>query len=253
MIAVDNTLLTLLLHPSARPPQDPSTVLPVSDLRDRIDLLIETLDKERDQIIIPAPVLSEFLILAGKDGPKYLDEINRKGIFRIEAFDTRAAVELAAVELTIKRTKADKRDGAQGTWAKVKFDRQIVTIAKVNRATKIYSDDEGVEKFAKRCGIPVVKTWEMPLPHVGQPNMFDIIKELEQATSSPVQLPSSLLVESESHNEEAPTILGIKKAPTIEPKRLALRRLPTISESSAASSVSPEEGSRRAGSETGEE
>jgi predicted nucleic acid-binding protein len=252
MIAVDNTLLTLLLHPSARPPQDPSTGLPVSDLRDRIDLLIETLDRDRDQIIIPAPVLSEFLILAGKDGPKYLNEINRKGIFRVEAFDTRAAVELAAIELTIKRTKADKRDGAQGTWAKVKFDRQIVTIAKVNRATKIYSDDEGVEKFAKRCGIPVVKTWEMPLPHIAQPG-FDFLKELEQATSSPVQLPPSQLVESERHNEEASTILGLKKAPTIEPNRLALRGLPAISESSAASSVSPEKGSGATGSEAGEE
>jgi hypothetical protein len=244
MIAVDNTLLTLLLHPLARPPQDPSTGLPVSDLRDRIDLLIGDLDRDRDQIIIPAPVLSEFLILAGKDGPKYLAEINRKGIFRIEAFDTRAAVELAAVELTIKRTKGEKRDGAQGTWAKIKFDRQIVTIAKVNRATKIYSDDEGVEKFAKRCGIPVVKTWEMPLPHVGQ-NKFDFLKELEQATSSPIELPAGQPVEKGNGNEEE-AINGTEE--TTEP---TFKRLSTISKSSEAASLSPEKGSR-AGSETGE-
>lgn len=246
MIAVDNTLLTLMLHPSAKPPQDPSTGLPVSDLRDRIDLLIETLDKNRDQIIIPTPVISEFLILAEKDGPKYLAEINRKGIFRIEAFDTRAAVELAAVELTIKRSKADKRDGAQGTWAKVKFDRQIVTIAKVNRATKIYSDDEGVEKFAKRCGIPVVKTWEMPLPHVAQPSMLDFLEEQEHATSSPVELPAGQLVEKGNGNEEEKTN-GTEEA--IEPD---FKRVPTISESSEAASLSPEKGSR-AGSETREE
>jgi hypothetical protein len=35
----------------------------------------------------------------------------------------------------------DKRVGSDATWAKVKFDRQIVAIAQVRRATAIYSDD----------------------------------------------------------------------------------------------------------------
>lgn len=163
MIAFDNTFLTLALHPAGKPPADPTTGLPITRLDERIELLIDTLNEDRETIIIPAPVLTKFLILAGNEGPKYLALINRNGNFRIEAFDTRAAVELAAIELSIRRSKADKRDGAQGTWAKIKFDRQIVTIVKINGARKIYSDDEGVEKFAGRCGIPVVKTWELPL------------------------------------------------------------------------------------------
>src|ERR1700682_2775588 len=37
MIAVDNTLLSLLLHPKARPPPDPATGKPVTRVEDRIE------------------------------------------------------------------------------------------------------------------------------------------------------------------------------------------------------------------------
>ncbi|MFL6334272.1 MAG: hypothetical protein ACJ754_13240 [Pyrinomonadaceae bacterium] len=184
MIAVDNTFLTLMLHPEARPPLDPSTGQPVSRLDERIELLINELEEDGETLIIPTPVLSEFLILAGNDGPKYLTEIDKRSIFKIEPFDIKAAVELAAIELGIRGSqgkKANKRADAEGTWAKIKFDRQIVTIAKVNGASKIYSDDTGVEKFAARCGIKVVKTWELPLPEVeAQQDLF--MHELGSAT-----------------------------------------------------------------------
>jgi hypothetical protein len=185
MVAFDNTLLALVLHPLAKPPIDPSTNLLVSRLAERIELLLETLEEDRETIIIPTPALCEFLILAGKDGPKYLAQIDKGTIFRTEPFDMKAAIELAAMETNIRSSasgRADKRDGAQGTWAKIKFDRQIVTIAKVNGATKIYSDDEGVDKFAKRCGILVVKTWELPLPEMQQPNLLSEIERLEGQT-----------------------------------------------------------------------
>ena len=38
------------------------------------------------------------------------------------------------------------------------------TTAKVNGATKLYSDDEDVIKFAGKTGIEVVSTWTLPLP-----------------------------------------------------------------------------------------
>ena len=183
MVVFDNNFLTIAFHPLANPPIDPSTNLPVSRLNDRIELLLETLEEDRKIIIIPTPVLSEFLILAERDGPKYLAKIDeRKSIFRIESFDTKAAVELAAIEVSIRSSKsgrANKRDDMQGTWAKIKFDRQIVTIAKVNGAHTIYSDDEDVEKFAKRCGLSVVKTWELPVPPAEQTSLLSEIERIE--------------------------------------------------------------------------
>ena len=58
----------------------------------------------------------------------------------------------------------DKRSGASATWVKVKYDRQIVAIAKVAHADTIYTDDEGLRGFAEAQGLSVVKLAELPLP-----------------------------------------------------------------------------------------
>jgi predicted nucleic acid-binding protein len=171
MVAVDNTFLSLLLHSKAKPPLDPSTKKPITRLEDRLDLLIEDLELANDEIIIPTPVLSEFLILADKDGPKYVTEISSSHLFRIADFDTKAAIELARMNLEMRERRskrANRRADAQAAWAKTQFDRQIVAIAKVNETTVIYSDDEDVEKFAAYHLISVVKTWQLPLPAAKQ-------------------------------------------------------------------------------------
>lgn len=82
-----------------------------------------------------------------------------------------AAIELAAMEHEA-RGKGDKRGGSVAPWTKVKFDRQIVSIAKANGATRIYSDDEDVIKFGTRAGLEVISTWNLPLPAAKQTNMF---------------------------------------------------------------------------------
>ena len=58
----------------------------------------------------------------------------------------------------------DKRGGLQASWTKVKFDRQIVAIARVAQATTIYSDDKDVEKLGRAAGIHVIKIASLPLP-----------------------------------------------------------------------------------------
>jgi hypothetical protein len=63
-----------------------------------------------------------------------------------------------------KRATAPK----DNTWAKVKFDRQIVAIARVNAATTIYSDDEGVISFARVCGLTAIPVWALALPAAKQ-------------------------------------------------------------------------------------
>jgi hypothetical protein len=57
-----------------------------------------------------------------------------------------------------------KRGTSSATWTKIKFDRQIVAIAKVCRATVIYSDDEDVGKIAARARIKVIGLADLPLP-----------------------------------------------------------------------------------------
>jgi predicted nucleic acid-binding protein len=99
MVSVDAGVLSLLLHPGAKAPKDPATNKPVEKAHERIEQLIDDLDAAKERIIVPAPALSEFLVLAGEDGPKYLNELALLSHIYIQPFDQMAAIELAAIEL----------------------------------------------------------------------------------------------------------------------------------------------------------
>jgi hypothetical protein len=144
-------------------------------LHDRIEELITAWDAEREQVIIPTPALSQFLILAAHEASDYLGKISAASFFKVESFDERAAVELAATQISLaaKGGRGGKRGGQEGTWAKVNFDRQIVAVAKVNNATAIYSDDNGLATFANQMGIDCIHSWDLPLPKAKQIEMFE--------------------------------------------------------------------------------
>jgi hypothetical protein len=76
--------------------------------------------------------------------------------------------ELSAIELAILTRNAldegDKRGGSVDPWGKVKFDRQIIAIARVRQATVIYTDDRGLRRLAARLNIPAIGIAEMPVP-----------------------------------------------------------------------------------------
>ena len=57
-----------------------------------------------------------------------------------------------------------KRGTKNPTLAKAKFDRQIVAIAKVHRATAIYSDDGDVKSLGERAKIKVIGIADLELP-----------------------------------------------------------------------------------------
>jgi hypothetical protein len=142
MVSVDAGILSLLLHPTARPPIDPATGKPVEKAQERIEQLIDDLDTAHERIIILAPALSEFLVLAGNDAPQYLGELALLSHIYIQPFDQQAAIELAALELAKKRSGQKRHPLPPNTaWQKVKFDRQIVAISKAYKANTLYTDD----------------------------------------------------------------------------------------------------------------
>lgn len=170
MVGIDETTLSLILHPKARPPKDPATKKLVDRVEDRIEKLLEDLDADSERIVLPTPALCEFLVLAGKDAPEYLAKIKSMRTFLIKPFDEMAAVELAAIEYEA-RSGGSKRGGISAPWTKVKFDRQIVAVAKVNGCKQLYSDDHDVIKFGEKAGLEVISTWKLPLPLAKQINM----------------------------------------------------------------------------------
>ena len=170
-------------------------------MEDRIEKLLEDLDSEFERIIIPTPSLSEFLILAGRDASAYLDKISEMKTLMVKPFDQMAAVELAVTELE-DRAAGDKRGGsASATWNKVRFDRQIIAIIKVNGARRMYSDDKDVKKFATKIGLEVISSWELPLPAAKQQPLFPAKEGNEDVEEKPIAA-SSVVSEDSSEPTE---------------------------------------------------
>ena len=157
-VLFDTCTLLLALQPDAKPPLDPDTEQPLEHAKQRVEYLIKKLSKAKAKVIIPAPVLSEVLVHAGDAANDYI-LILQQSPFRVAPFDTRAAIECAdAISKFGLKAK-----GKENTRAKIKFDRQIVAIAKVEQVETIYSDDQHIYTIAKQVGLKVVRSFELEL------------------------------------------------------------------------------------------
>src|SRR5438132_793595 len=108
MVAFDATMLTILIYPKCKPPADKEGK-PVVRFQERVQYLVETLDKKREKIIIPTPSLSEVLVIADAAGSAYLNQINNSAKFKISPFDERAAIE-ASVAIRNALQQIPKKD-----------------------------------------------------------------------------------------------------------------------------------------------
>jgi hypothetical protein len=60
--------------------------------------------------------------------------------------------------------RGKKRGDSAATYVKLKYDRQIIAIARVAGATTIYSDDGDIRALAKETKIKVIGIADLPLP-----------------------------------------------------------------------------------------
>lgn len=113
-------------------------------------------------------MLCEFLILTGESANDYLNKLQNSQHYALRPFDTLAAAELAAMYLHETSLSSARRNDIKNvdTKTRLKFDRQIVAIAKAHGASEILSDDGGVKTFGELHGIKVTQTWELPLPEL---------------------------------------------------------------------------------------
>ena len=176
MVVFDATILIALIYPNATVPRHPDTNHPVAAFRERIEFLVKSLEDSQEKIVIPTPALSEILVRAESAGPKYLRRIRSTSVFLLASFDDLCAVEVAEISRDAIAT-GDKRGGQSGTWAKVKYDRQIIAIAKVKKARVIYSDDREIYKLGKNMGLKVVRIADLPLPPQDAQGLLDLDKE----------------------------------------------------------------------------
>ena len=152
MVAFDAGVLIKLFHHRTS-----------ADDKKKLEYLIRTLEESHERVLIPTPALAEYLTRAGAAASAVLEELRRHAVFYMAPFDQKAAVE-CAVALNRDLSAGDKRGGSAATWAKVKFDHQIVAIAKANGAQQIYTEDGGVQRLAKRAGIQALGVADIRLP-----------------------------------------------------------------------------------------
>lgn len=159
IVAFDNTFLSLILNPASQPGRDPATGQVVAHWKQRIEALVDRLSESKDKIIIPTPCLAESLIGA-RDIQKIMEIIKSYSVIQLAPFDVKASIELAII------TQAAQGAGlkASGTKQEVKFDRQIVAVAKASGAKVFYTDDSSQSNFAAHAGLTVKHSWELDLP-----------------------------------------------------------------------------------------
>lgn len=171
-VGFDSTTLSILLNPNARVPNDPSTGQPPDLAKERVKALVTKLQKEKQKIIIPAPVTAEILTVVGPTSAEYLQIINRSRVFEVKAFDEIAAIELAFINRDIF-ADLDKKNRLD-PWQKIKVDRQILAICRVAQCETLYTDDNSLINRAKLCDLPTVRLCELPIPNSARQGNLDL-------------------------------------------------------------------------------
>lgn len=137
---------------------------PVSMAKERVAGLIAELEKQGSTIIVGTPALSEIMVRAGvQAGQTWLAMMNQSKTFKVVPFDPKAAMEVAIMAGHLAKGEGGKTAN-QETYAKLKYDRQIVAIAKTEGATTFYTDDDRQANLAKRLGMTVRGLADIPVP-----------------------------------------------------------------------------------------
>jgi len=154
---------------------DPRTGNVIPDLDLRAQALVDKVDSQGGTVLIPTPVLAEFLVGIDLNSQQtYINLIKTQSCFEVVPFDEIAAIECAQFPDLKELKKLNPSD----TSNKVKFDRQILAIAKSSGVDEVWTHDKGVYNRCKTFGL--------------------IAKSLADISPSPEQYPMNFLPDSTS-------------------------------------------------------
>lgn len=159
MVVADTATLLYILQPDAPAPLGDDGQQ-IEKCRERVELLLKNLSEAGVRVVVPTPVLAELMVSVGPGKVQLLGEINTSAAFSVVPFDQIAAVECAC----LNDPTMTKKMGPKDTKAKVKFDRQILAIAKVAGVHTLYTDDKRLIARATANGLKTVRMQDLPLP-----------------------------------------------------------------------------------------
>lgn len=126
--------------------------------------LLEQIQANKGELIIPTVVVAEYLSAAGSAGSVLLGMLEHNRHVRIAPFDMKAAVECAAMHRTAIGLGEKRRPLAAATpWQKVKVDRQIVAIAKSLNASVVTMDGD-IVSIASAANVSCQRLTDLPIP-----------------------------------------------------------------------------------------
>ncbi|WP_040619426.1 type II toxin-antitoxin system VapC family toxin [Rhodovulum sp. PH10] len=155
MIVVDANFLVVMLDPIAMPH--------IVKGRERIELFVADLSRNREEVMIPAPVIAE--IVAGRvdQVDEIIESLRRNRAFNVQPFDEVVAIEAGLlIRAAVARTPPGQR--APGWKVAMKFDAMVAATAKVWNARAVCTDDGGIAKYLAGTEIEVIKIADLPLP-----------------------------------------------------------------------------------------
>ncbi|MGQ0430502.1 MAG: type II toxin-antitoxin system VapC family toxin [Gammaproteobacteria bacterium] len=188
-VLVDTSVLIYLAYPNASAPLDPKTHKPVTHCAERIEGLIEQLDKSDTELVIPTPVLSELLIRAHNRQAEILAAVSQGKSVQLAPFDEMAAVENAAL-----RRRGLSTAARSDTKKEVSFDLQILAIARVTGCEVVLTDDEDLRKRCETAGIKVWGIADLVLP--------DASRQIAMTLETPSEEPGRSIEQSEDEDED---------------------------------------------------
>lgn len=172
----DASFIMAMLEPARSRPRDPTTGGALASVPERMALLLLTLQRRNEKIVIPTPALCEFLVFAEDAAPKYVAQFAKSKNFKIADFGRRAAIE-AATRLRADIEEGDKRGGSPDNWQKVKFDRQIAAITIAEGDNTIYTSDGSLQNLARKHGLQTVDFYELPIPTDTMPPLLRLLQD----------------------------------------------------------------------------
>jgi len=136
---------------------------PDEDDAARFKALLENAKEAGVGIGVPAPAFAEFLVRTDEATTEVLSAVERRRGFRVLPFDKRAAHECALLDRAALVT-GKKGDAKTQPWQKIKIDRQILAIARVNGAQLLITADKTLTTMANSLGLSVKTIPELPIP-----------------------------------------------------------------------------------------
>lgn len=137
--------------------------------RERLEHFIST---NRAEIVLPTPVLTELLWVSSIEKNYLMEYLANNAAFILAPYDQRASIIHADVELPNIRNKNKVAGRSDVTANRLKFDRQILSIAKRYSVDYMVTTDSGMVKDAIRYDVitKCISTMEFP-PDIRQPSL----------------------------------------------------------------------------------